>query len=92
MKSNSNLIRVVMDGIRDTNMLYEYSELANTEGNDQLRDWFKKKADERAQRTMSEWSDAKNVMKLDDKADDMSMCIKNHVDHEITLLKAHMAK
>ena len=92
MKSMSNLLTVVMDGIRDSNMLYDYAEQAEVESNIQLRDWFRKKADERAQRTMSEWTDAKTVMKLDEKTDDMSACLRNHVEHEMLLLKAHMTK
>ena len=85
MRSNSNLIEVVMDGIRDTGMLYDYAETAAMEDNKTLCDWFRKKADERLSRTESEWSDAKSVLKLDESKDDMAVCLRRHIENEMSM-------
>lgn len=87
MKSNSNLLRVVMDGIKDAGLLYDYADQAELEGNKELHDWFMKKAEERTTRTEQEWKDAKSVMHLEEKQDDMSMCLKQHVQREMADLK-----
>lgn len=87
MKSNHNLISVVMDGIKDANMLYVYAEQAELEGDEAMHQWFRQKADERVHRTEAEWHDAKAVLKLDE-ADEMGACLKHHVERELAALNA----
>lgn len=86
--TKANLLSVVMDGIRDANMLYDYAEQAKAEGDEPMCAWFEQKADERAASVKAEWHDAKKVLDLEAKDDDSSWCLKHHVDHELTMLAA----
>ncbi len=90
--TNSRLLDVVMDDIKDAGMMFEYAEQAKAEGNEALRDWFKQKASERHKMAESEWNDAMRVLDLEKRDDDASMCLKRHVDKELSMLKASATK
>ena len=88
MRSYMNLLGVVYDGMKDSNMLYDYAEDAREEKNEKLADWFTAKADERVQRTEQEWSDAKGVL------EDAGCCdtMMEHIEHDMLKLKDRKAK
>ena len=88
--SKSELLSVVMDDIRDANMMFDYAEHARMEGDDTLRHWFMTKAEERAHMAEAEWHDAYKVLGLESKDDDTSWCLKHHVEHEMSRLKGRM--
>ena len=83
MRTNGNLVSVVMDGIKDTRKLLDYADVALDEGNKQMHDWFKRKAHERFARTQNEWADAETVLKFDESPDGMGKCLKQHITNEM---------
>lgn len=90
MRTNANLISVVMDGIKDTRMLLDYAETAHDQGNLQLHDWFNRKAHERYVKTQTEWKEIESVLKLDEKPDEMGKCLKQHITNEMHELMMRM--
>jgi hypothetical protein len=59
-----HLIGVVMDGIRDTDMIAGYAEAAREEGEDKFASWFAVRAKERLAALRRDWVEVQDVLKL----------------------------
>lgn len=87
-----HLIGVVMDGIRDTDMIAGYAEAAREEGEEKFASWFAIRAKERLAALRRDWTEVQDVLKLKEHGDEIVCGMCMHVDREIERLRARIEK
>ena len=90
--TKKHLIGVVMDGIRDTDMIAGYAETALSEGEDKLANWFASRAKERLATLRRDWSEVEDVLQIRAHSDELVCGMACHVDKEIERLRAVVEK
>ena len=87
MSSINDLLSVIMDSIRDTNMLYEY---ANKPGNETYCNWFMDRARIRLKGLIDDYEQVSSVIGLAQKVregDPIAEALHNHITYQIAELK-----
>lgn len=87
-----HLIGVVMDGIRDTDMIAGYVEAAREEGEEKFASWFAVRAKERLAALRRDWAEVEDVLKLKEHGDELVQGMTCHVNKEIERLRAKIEK
>lgn len=87
-----HLIGVVMDGIRDADMIAGYAEAARDEGEEKFANWFAIRAKERLATLRRDWTEVEDVLKLKEHSDELVMGMTCHVNKEIERLRAKIEK
>lgn len=84
------MLTVLMDGIKDSNMLIDYYEESNTQDEETF---FHNHAKKRAEEVMSDYTFIKTKIGLDQKAkegDAIAEALDGHLIHEINNLKMRL--
>lgn len=79
------MLSVVMDGIKDAEMIMDYAEAAKD--NEEYYRWFKTKAKMRAEQTKADYDYVKTQIKLEDKVkagDDIAVALHSYL-HEAVM-------
>lgn len=87
-----HLIGVVMDGIRDTDMIAGYADSARDDGEDKFAAWFAQRAKERLAALRRDWSEVEGVLQLKNHSDELVCGMCCHVDKEIERLRSKIEK
>lgn len=87
-----HLIGVVMDGIRDTDMIAGYAEAAKAEGEEKFANWFAMRAKERLAALRRDWAEVQDALKLREHSDEIVCGMCMHVDREIERIRAMVEK
>lgn len=87
-----HLISVVMDGIRDADMLAGYAEDAKAEGEDKYAGWFAQRARERLAELRRDWNDVSVDLKLREHEDDVAELLMCHVEKDIERVQLRIEK
>lgn len=87
-----HLIGVVMDGIRDTDMIAGYAEAALEEGEEKFASWFAMRAKERLATLRRDWSEVEDALKLKEHSDELVQGMACHVNKEIERIRAKIEK
>lgn len=90
--SKKHMIALVMDGIRDTDMIAGYAETARSEGEDKIAGWFAQRAKERLAELRRDWTDVENTLGLHDHDDDLVGAMSCHIRREIEHLRDKVDK
>ena len=90
--TRKHLIGVVMDGLRDTDMIAGYAEIARDEGEEKFANWFAMRAKERLAALRRDWTEVQDALKLREHGDDIVCGMCMHVDKEIEHLRAKIEK
>lgn len=93
MRGYKNMIKVLMDGIKDADMIMDYAAEAMEEGQDNWANWFKAHAQKRLDIIDSVYQDVSNELSLDMKArqnDPIASAFKCHIEEQINDLKSRM--
>ena len=90
--AKKHLIAVVMDGVKDTDMMAGYAETARQEGEEKLSAWFAQRAKERLAALRRDWGDVESELKLHDHDDDLVEAMACHIDREIDRIRARVEK
>ena len=85
--TKKHLVGVVMDGIRDTDMIAGYAEAARGEGEDKLANWFAVRAKERLAALKRDWAEVEDVLHLKNHEDELVQGMTCHVNKEIEQLQ-----
>lgn len=88
--SKKHMIAVVMDGIRDADMLAGYAETAKADGDDAHAHWFAIRARERYNALKRDWSEIDAELSLHKHDDEMVACTVMHVDREMERIRARI--
>ena len=77
------MISLVMDGIRDTDMIAGYAETAKREGEEDIAAWFARRAKERLAELRRDWTDVEETLDLKHHDDDLAEAMSCHIRREI---------
>ncbi|MGN0544144.1 MAG: hypothetical protein ACI4I0_01110 [Acutalibacteraceae bacterium] len=83
MKYKKHMISVVMDGIRDADMLAGYAEDARDEGERGYAAWFLHRAKERLSELCRDWNEVSADLKIREHEDDIAELLACHVEKDI---------
>lgn len=87
-----HLVSVVMDGIRDADMLAGYAEDAKAEGEDRYATWFMQRARERLAELKRDWNDVSDDLDLKGHEDDIAGLLACHIEKDIERVKLRIEK
>lgn len=87
-----NMISLVMDGIRDTDMIAGYAEMAKREGEEKIHSWFAVRAKERLSELRRDWADVETTLNLKEHDDELVEAMSCHVRMRIDELHAWIDK
>lgn len=88
-----HMISMVMDDIRDTEMIVEYAEEATERGeNPEVASWFAVHAKERLNGLERDWRDVESEMRAHDREGEISDALACHVEHTIHRIKMKVGK
>ena len=90
--TKKHMIAIVMDGIRDTDMIAEYAEVAKLEGEDKISEWFAQRARERLAELRRDWTDVEATLGLKDSDNDLAEAMSCHVRKEIDRARMRVEK
>lgn len=90
--TKKHMIGLVMDGIRDTDMIAGYAETALHEGEDKIATWFAQRAKERLAELRRDWTDVEATLGLRDRDDDLAEAMSCHIKKEIEKLREKVEK
>ena len=85
--TKKHMIGLIMDGIRDTDMIAGYAETALHEGEDKIAAWFAQRAKERLAELRRDWTDVEETLDLNRRDDDLAEAMSCHVRREIERVK-----
>ena len=85
-----HMIQVVMDGIRDADMLADYAEEAREHGHEKHAMWFHMRAKERLAALKRDWSEVDNELGLRKHGEELVRCMTHHIDNEVERVKARI--
>ena len=83
MRYKKHMISVVMDGIRDADMLAGYAEDARDEGEHNHAAWFARRAKERMAELRRDWNDVSDDLKIREHEDEIAGLLACHIDKDI---------
>lgn len=90
MGMTKNMLKVLMDGIKDTNMMMDYAEMAMDADMTDVASWFKSKAKKRMDSLESDYDYVCDRMNLREKVksgDEIAEALKTHLEDQIDMLK-----
>ena len=87
-----HMIQIVMDGIRDTDMLVDYAEEAREHGHEKHAMWFHSRAKERLATLRRDWAEVESELGLRKHADELVRCMTHHIDKEIERVRELVEK
>ena len=88
-----HMLSVVMDGIKDAEMLTGYAEEAKEHGKDQGEmAWFKTRAQNRYAMAERDWHDVDEELKADKHDEEMLEALECHVNRSMSALRARVDK
>lgn len=90
--TKKHMIGLVMDGIRDTDMIAGYAEDAKREGEDKIAAWFAQRAKERLAELRRDWGDVEETLGLKHHEDDLAEAMSCHIRREIERLLVKIDK
>lgn len=90
--TKKHMIGLIMDGIRDTDMIAGYAETARAEGEDKIAGWFAQRAKERLAELRRDWTDVEATLGLRDRDDDLAEAMSCHIKKEIEKLREKVEK
>ena len=90
--TKKHMISVIMDGIRDTDMISGYAETAKGEGDDAHANWFAMRAKERYNELKRDWGEIDSDLHLHQHDDEMVICVATHIDRELERIRSHIEK
>ena len=85
--TKKHMISLVMDGIRDTDMIAGYADTARAEGEEKIAGWFAQRAKERLAELRRDWADVEETLDLKRRDDDLAEAMSCHVRKEIERVK-----
>lgn len=89
MKMTKHMLDVVMDGIKDADMLAGYAlEAARSDANRALADWFTVRAKTRLSHLERDWKDVREELEESGHDGELLEALECHVNHSIAALKA----
>ena len=91
-QTKKHLIGVVMDSIRDTDMIAGYAEDARDAGEEKFANWFAMRAKERLAVLKRDWAEVEDALQLKAHSDELVCGMVCHVDKEIEHLRAKIEK
>lgn len=77
------MVSVVMDGIRDADMLAGYAEDARDEGERGYAAWFLHRAKERLSELCRDWNEVSADLKIREHEDDIAELLACHIEKDI---------
>lgn len=89
--SKKHMIAVVMDDIRDTDMIAGYAEEAKA-ADDGHANWFAMRAKERLNTLRRDWSEVDAELHLHNHDDDLVNAMACHIGGELDRIKARVDK
>ena len=88
-----HLLAVVMDGIKDAEMIAGYAEEAKKHGADRtIINWFTVRAQNRLSMAEKDWHDVREEIKEDKHDEEMMEALECHVDRSLDNLRARVMK
>lgn len=88
-----HMLAVVMDGIKDAEMLTGYAEEAKDHGKDHGEmAWFKTRAQNRYAMAERDWHDVDEELKADKHDEEMLEALECHVNRSMAALRARVEK
>lgn len=81
------MLAVVMDGVKDTNMMADYAKEAYKHGEASAAAWFKSHAQNRFAALERDWRDVCEEMRRKHKPDDVLDALTDYVDGVVTELR-----
>ncbi len=87
-----HMIQIIMDGIRDTDMLVDYAEEAREHGHDKHATWFAMRAKERLAALRRDWSEVDMELGLHKHGEELVKCMAHHIDKEIERVRERVEK
>lgn len=92
-KMIKHMIDMVMDDIRDTEMIVEYAKEAKARGEKpEVVNWFAVHAKERLNGLERDWRDVESEMRAHDREGEISDALACHVEHTIHRIKIKAGK
>ena len=85
-----HMIQVVMDGIRDADMLVDYAEEAREHGHEKHAMWFNMLAKERLATLRRDWSEVDSELGLHKHNEEIVRCMACHIDKEIEKIRSRI--
>lgn len=85
--TKKHMIGLIMDGIRDTDMIAGYAETAKSEGEDKIAGWFAQRAKERLAELRRDWTDVEATLGLRDSDDELAEAMSCHIRKEIDKIR-----
>ena len=92
MKYKKHMISVVMDGIRDADMLAGFAEDARDEGEHNHAAWFARHAKERLAELRRDWNDVRDDLKIREHEDEIAGMLACHIDKDIERVERRIEK
>lgn len=93
MSMMKHMLSVVMDGIKDAEMMAGYAEEAKEHGKDHGEyAWFKTRAQNRYSMAERDWHDVDEELKTNKHDDEMLEAIECHVNRSMAALRARVEK
>jgi len=90
MSSINDLLSVIMDEIKDTNMVYEYAKKPENEA---YKTWFCDRARTRLKTLIEDYDQVASVIGLSQKVregDPIAQALDSHIEYQIEDLKKHI--
>lgn len=81
------MLSVVMDGVKDTNMLADYAKEADKHGEASAAAWFKAHAQNRFAALERDWREVREEMRRKREPDDVLDALTDYVDGAISELR-----
>ena len=85
--TKKHMIGLIMDGIRDTDMIAGYADTARAEGEEKIAGWFAQRAKERLAELRRDWTDVEETLDLKRRDDDLAEAMACHIRREIERVK-----
>jgi hypothetical protein len=93
MSMMKHMLAVVMDGIKDAEMIAGYAEEAHAHGADHgVVNWFKTHAQNRYSMAERDWRDVDDELKTTKRDDDLIDALECHVNRALANLRARVDK
>lgn len=93
MSMMKHMLAVVMDGIKDAEMIAGYAEEAHAHGADHgVVSWFKTRAQNRYSMAERDWHDVDDELKTTKRDDDLTDALECHVNRTLANLRARVDK
>lgn len=93
MSMMKHMLAVVMDGIKDAEMMAGYAEEAKAHGADHgVVNWFKTRAQTRYSMAERDWHDVDDELKGAKKDDDLMDALECHVNRTLANLRVRVDK